>query len=72
MAQQGCRGTHERQCVKQHKEEVRERPFDFYRGVGRGGGLEDFLRKKNPGLNFSRKKYLGHGELYCTYCIIYK
>ena len=40
---------------------------------GGGGGLEDFLKKKNPGPNFVQKKYLGQGKFYCTYmfCIIY-
>ena len=34
-------------------------------GRGVGGDL-----KKNPGQNFTRKKYLG--QCYCTYCIIYR
>ena len=28
------------------------------------GGLEDFLKKKNPGPNFAPQKYLGQGKFY--------
>ena len=36
--------------------------------LGEGAALEDFFffRKKNPGPNFARKKYLGQGKFYCT------